>query len=179
MNDSSAIDTSKIVSGLQENSQYFWRVRAESGIVRSPFSSTRSFQTGLGVPSLARPAANAVDLLLPVTVAWQPVAGASRYHLQVGAISDLGSGLLVNDSTVIDTSRVLSGLLNNTTYFWRVRAAKMGGLGDFSSTGRFVRFKLNPQGCNLVLSCRWPYNAFQCSGVHLESRSAGGNGLLV
>jgi hypothetical protein len=41
------------------------------------------------------------------------------------------------DSTLTDTSKTISTLLNNTTYWWRVRAGNTEGWGTLSEARRF------------------------------------------
>jgi hypothetical protein len=58
---------------------------------------------------------------------------AAVYHLQVSSDPTFASGILVNDSTLIDTTRWVSNLDGQTPYYWRVRAGNPAGFSDFST----------------------------------------------
>ena len=51
--------------------------------------------------------------------------------------STFSSGIIKNDSSLVDTFRVVSGLTGGTKYFWRVRGGNTGGWGPYSSFRRF------------------------------------------
>ena len=72
-----------------------------------------------------------------LTLKWDSSAGATQYHVQVST-SSLFQNLVVDDSSITTLSRKVGPLLNNTTYYWRVRAKNVGGLSPFSSTWSFT-----------------------------------------
>jgi hypothetical protein len=82
------------------------------------------------------PADGAAFLPLSVQLRWAVTSGASGYQLQMSSDS-LFATLLVNDSTLADTSRMLTDLAGGTAYHWRVRAWNTGGPGPFSPLRRF------------------------------------------
>ncbi len=65
-------------------------------------------------------------------VGWNKLSTATLYHLQV-SLSPTFSKLLVNDSAIAvkDTSYMLHNLLQDSVYYWRVRAKSSLGWGDF------------------------------------------------
>ncbi len=69
----------------------------------------------------------------------------SRYHLQVATDRRFGT-LLVNDSTLTDTTYMLRNLQAKTTYYWRVRAANTSGWGMFSAAWHFQVQPQTPKG---------------------------------
>jgi hypothetical protein len=83
-------------------------------------------------PLLASPQDSATAMPESLRISWHPAASAVRYHLQVGADPGFGSGLLVNDSTMIDTARVVANPAGMTTYYWRVRAGNLAGFGNYA-----------------------------------------------
>lgn len=89
-------------------------------------------------PLLAWPADGATALPESVTVRWHAQAGVTSYHLQVGNDPTFATGIMVNDSTLTDTMRVVRGLDGQTAYSWRVRSANMAGRGPFASPFTFV-----------------------------------------
>ena len=74
------------------------------------------------VPILAFPADRSANQPASLTFSWRSVAGALAYHLQLASDSTFTAGVLVHDSTIVDTSRASGPLSNSTTYYWRVRA---------------------------------------------------------
>ena len=135
--DSTITDTTKLVSGLVNSARYFWRVNAKSAGGTSAFSSTWSFSTSLMTPTLLSPGNRASDQPTSVTLRWLKVPSATLYRLQLGTDSTFAGGLLKNDSSIVDTSRVVSGLSIHSTYFWRINARNSGGNGPFSSVWSF------------------------------------------
>ncbi len=77
---------------------------------------------------------------LPDTTArlvWRSIPQAQRYHLQVSTDSAFAT-LVVNDSTLRDTTYLLRSLRNRAQYWWRVRGRHSTlGWSDFSAAVRF------------------------------------------
>ncbi len=88
-------------------------------------------------PTLRHPGNTQPNLPTTFTVRWDSSAGATNYHLQV-SVSSLFLSTAVDDSTITTTSHKIGPLLNNTTYYWRVRARNSGGTSAFSSTWSFT-----------------------------------------
>ncbi len=131
VNDSTIASTSKsIPTGLLSNAgRYFWRVSAKNSAGIGPYSLTRSFSTALAQPSIVAPPNSSQNQPLSLTLNWTAVTGASSYRLQVSTINTFAT--LVLDQTVAIDSFSLSGLFNNTSYYWRVSAR--GSSGDTSA----------------------------------------------
>jgi hypothetical protein len=137
--------TSQAVSGLANNTSYYWRVRATNAGGTSAWSSVWSFTTVVaapGVPVLMSPADRATEVEVNPTVQWQAVTGAVSYQVQVATSSDFGT--LVLDQSGTGTSSAVSGLTNNTTYYWRVRAVNAGGTSVWSSVWSFTTVGVVP-----------------------------------
>lgn len=90
------------------------------------------------VPVLAGPADNTVALPESVTVRWHTVPLASSYHVQVALDQTFASGLIVNDSTVTDTLRLVKGYPGLTPVYWRVRARNAAGSSSFAAPFEFT-----------------------------------------
>lgn len=131
LNDSSltANDTVKQMTGLMLNVRYQWRVRAINYAGASGWTS-RNFRTctTLVAPVLISPENGATQQPTILTLQWHKSDSTGGYHCQVATDVGFGSGtLVVDDSTIInDTTKEISGLENNVTYYWRVRAYNLG-----------------------------------------------------
>jgi hypothetical protein len=138
LNDQSVTDSLRTVSGLQNGTRYFWRVRATNAGGSGSYSGTRAFTTIVGIPSLLSPAANALGLPTTVTLLWSSTRSASAYGVQLATDSTFASGLVVDDPSLPDTFRVVTTLTNATRYFWRVRSRNAEGIGSYSVARGFT-----------------------------------------
>jgi hypothetical protein len=103
------------------------------------------------IPRLKLPLDGATGLNLAPATAWYASYGATRYHVQVSTVPTFVSGLLVNDSTVTDTTRGLSGLSSSTTYYWRAASINTAGRSPFSARRSFTTYQPLPNQVTLVL----------------------------
>jgi hypothetical protein len=139
VNDSTLTGTSRAVGPLTNNTTYYWRVNAKNAAGTSAFSAASSFTTVVAPPSaptLASPANNATNVQLTTTLSWNAATGATGYHLQVSTLSSFTS-TVVDDSTLTTTSRSVTSLALNTTYYWRVHAMNAGGSSAYSAARNF------------------------------------------
>ncbi len=146
VNDSSLVDSSIVQSGLSMNTTYYWRVRAHTGAGWGSFSTTRSFTTWTTpaqVISLS-PADGATNVSIPSLFTWQSVATAIGYQFDLSTSSSFDTTLMT-DSSLIGTSRLVSGLMMNTTYYWRVRARNGAGWGPYSASRSFTTWTIPTQ----------------------------------
>ncbi len=152
VNDSTLTDTAKSMPSLQGLTQYYWRVSAKNTSGVSAFSDGWTFTTSVAPPAapvLVSPANNAVSQPLNGTLAWNTAAGTSSYHLQVSTDSSF-TVLVVNDSTLLDTTGQTGVLSYSTTYYWRVRGINAGGIGAFSARRVFATIPAAPVAPTLV-----------------------------
>jgi photosystem II stability/assembly factor-like uncharacterized protein len=71
---------------------------------------------------------------LSVTIEWTPVPDAIAYHLQVSAgDASFVTGIVVDDSSIVETSHVLKDLSANTTYAVRLRTITATDTSNWSS----------------------------------------------
>ncbi len=96
---------------------------------------------GTGAPpaavTLAAPEDGAMDVPTEVALSWNAADGADTYDVQL-ATDDAFTALVTDESGLTATSLTVSGLANNTTYYWRVRAVNGAGAGPWSETRRFT-----------------------------------------
>lgn len=87
-------------------------------------------------PTLVAPEQEAA-WLQTTTFAWDPVAGAESYHLQVSTAYNF-SAPMVNDSGISTPSKPSPVFPPRTVYFWRVRAKNAQGVGAWSTIRTFT-----------------------------------------
>ncbi len=141
------------LSGLGNNTTYYWRVSATNAGGTSPFSAARSFTTIIAVPdvpTLVSPNDTATGVLITPTLVWNRSARASTYRLQVSK-SSLFPTTVFDDSTLVDTTKQVGPLGNDTTYFWRVSAKNIGGASLFSAVRSFKTVVKAPPAPALLL----------------------------
>ncbi len=166
VNDSICADTVKSISGLSVLTNYYWRVRSYNIGGWSSFSNSWTFKTiGTATPVvLSSPSNGAINEPLILTCNWfkavdmttkltvnnsnngeskkgqtenynYPLA-VSNYWFEYGTDSTFDT-VLLRDSTLTDTTKLLSGLSYSVRYYWRVKAKNQIGWGSFSNTWYF------------------------------------------
>jgi hypothetical protein len=145
MNDSTLTDSSKVVRSLVVNKTYYWRARARNGAGWGSFSGKYSFKTQAPLPgkvSLVAPSDGAVANTGAVMFTWRRGAPDERkYLLVVSTTADMHSEV-VHDSTVQDTFKVVTTLLDGQRYYWQVTAKNGTGWGPASAIRSFSAIEL-------------------------------------
>lgn len=133
------------VDVLDNNTQYFWRVRATNPDVNGDWSATWDFTTIVALPSqvtLSSPANGAEDVTRGPSLIWNTVDGAVSYEFEMDTSEafDVNSESFVRVPEATGTQVTFGGdqLLANTRYFWRVRARNAAGLGEWSAVWSFT-----------------------------------------
>jgi subtilisin family serine protease len=88
-------------------------------------------------PVLLLPASSAVNQSLTPTLSWNASSGATSYNLQVSTTSNF-TAAVQNFNGLTAVSKALSGLANNTVYYWRVSATNASGTSLWSATYSFT-----------------------------------------
>src|SRR5690606_16048397 len=131
--------TSHQLTGLENETVYFWRVRSVNDGGVSEYSAHRSFTTIptiAGVPTLVSPDNEATLVELDDLLTWNEVEGALSYDVQVSTDNTFEN---VEPINVTDgTSHQLTNLENETVYFWRVRSVNDGGVSEYSAHRSFT-----------------------------------------
>ncbi len=111
---------------LEAGTQYYWRMRGFNATSQGEWSESKTFATP-PIPVLIKPD-NRTDttISVPVSCSWVEVPGATSYRLEVSRIPSFG--VKVSDTAgLVNTSMILSNLLENTVYYWRVKATGPAG----------------------------------------------------
>ncbi|MCI0707844.1 MAG: T9SS type A sorting domain-containing protein [Ignavibacteriae bacterium] len=133
-------ETSYEAGGLARNTSYYWRVRASNSGGASNWSPVWSFTTAgeqLSAPELSSPSNGAADQPTTLTLRWNAVLLATSYDLQISTTQDF-SNLVVNASTILETSRTVGPLDPATTYYWRVRSVQLLIVSPWSNAWSFT-----------------------------------------
>lgn len=139
LNDSTMVDTFRVVNGLLGWQKYFWRVGTRNAGGDGAYSDAYSFTTGLAVPPaplVAYPAYGTLDVPTNPTFVWHPARCAATYQLQVSTSAGFTT-VAVDASGLTDTTFHVSQLYSNTIYNWRVMASNALGSSDWSILSRF------------------------------------------
>jgi len=131
-----AITSSREVNPAQITGSYFVVTALSKNYVESDMSNIVQI-TAPQVPVQVSPANNVVNQRDTTTLKWQYAEGAGSYTLQVATDSTFATGLLYNN-TLADTSVVITKMLGQTKYFWRVKATNIAGASAYSQVFSFV-----------------------------------------
>jgi len=141
LDDSVISGNTRTVGPLVRLQRYFWRVRAKSadGLSIGVYSTMRTFRIVPAPPpatALVAPQDGTVNQPLTSVLRWRRSAGADRYGVQL-AEDSLFALIVVDDSTITDTTYQPSSLEGLRRYFWRVRCLNPGGSSAFTSRWSF------------------------------------------
>jgi len=102
-------------------------------------------------PVLVTPVAAAENQQLAPTLTWNASVGATSYQLQVSTISDF-STTVYNDTTLTVTSKQITGLYYEKTYYWHVSAKNVSGTSAYTAAQTFIT---GPSPVNLLSTPRF------------------------
>ena len=132
---------------------YSIQVTATSGAI----SKIIPFYLGLGIGaiSLTTPANDAIDQNTSLNLNWQAATNANAYDIEVSTNSNFSN--IITSSSVQSTTFSVTGLLENTDYFWRVKPKSENCNGVFGAsfkfrTGVFYCFPFASTGSPIAIS---------------------------
>ncbi|MCP4310828.1 MAG: T9SS type A sorting domain-containing protein [Bacteroidetes bacterium] len=163
--------------GLEDNTLYYYRVRAYNAAGFSGYTAEASATTQLSAPSA--PSGLTLDNISHNSMRLNWVDNSdNETNFEVERSLTPGTGFVPITSTAADiTTYTNSGLLENTTYYYRVRATNASGNSPFSSEISATTLLLAPNApSNLVLSnitvstidLSWVDNSTTESGFEIE-----------
>lgn len=144
--------TSVGINDLTANTKYYWRVRGNSSDDTSDWSSVWNFTTrpaSLSAPILIFPSDGSAGHPTPLTFRWNSPPGSQFCRLQVSTTASF-STIILDDSSITGTSRLLDSLLPNVQYFWRVSAQNADGRSLWSPIWSFTTAAASPGTPQLV-----------------------------
>ena len=89
-------------------------------------------------PLLVSPSNGLTNQPTTISLRWNSSPTATLYHAQLATDSNFVSGVVINDSSVAETSKTINTLAYSTKYFWRVRAKNDSGWSAWSDEWSFA-----------------------------------------
>ncbi len=90
------------------------------------------------VPVLAFPINNSNNVSDTVILKWNYPALASSYGLQISKVPSFDSLIVINQTNIADTFKVITGLEGLKQYYWRVNSTNAGGTSNYSGAFTFT-----------------------------------------
>mgnify|MGYP002348059345 FL=1 len=141
------------ISTLNDNTTFFWRVKAFTDSDSSQWSSVWTFTTGLAMPSapeLISPMNDTTNVKTKPQFSWKEVfynclyCSKTTYNLQI-AEDDQFQNIVLNYDKINPTFFTINDYLEPATqYYWRVRAFNYELPGPWSQTYKFKTIQLAP-----------------------------------
>jgi N-acetylneuraminic acid mutarotase len=131
--------TGKIKFGVYFDTKQYLdnvRVRKWSGIDPPTVVGIEQHLAPPAAPVLIAPANASLGVSSSANFVWNPSETAISYHLQLSNAPNFV--FVYNLSGITTTSATVSGLVNNTTYYWRVNASNDRESGDWSEVWSFT-----------------------------------------
>ena len=153
--DTVTADTTKAISGLVLNSNYWWRVYGTNGVGTGAYSQIFKFTykillTPPPPPVLSSPPNNATSQPIALNLLWFKSVTATNYRVQLATDASF-TNIIVNDSTLTDSVKAVSGLNYSTDYWWRVNAKNSAGTSSYSTSWKFTTGPQPPAVVNLTV----------------------------
>lgn len=130
-------------TGLDSNLTFYWRILARDNHGATTMGPVWHFTTVAGSgtapnpPALSSPADGATGVSTSPMLSWNISSGATSYALQV-SLSNTFSTFVYNQSGITAISQPVTGLSNNTLYYWRVSASNGSGTSAWSNVWSFT-----------------------------------------
>ena len=135
----SNIPVTAVIGGLVSGRTYHFRFIAATSLGDTLHGDDTSFTTVITIPpspTQISPIHGAVVTGPDVRTIWQRTEPRSdRFWIELATDSLFVFRLV--DSSLTDTSRLWSGLVNGQTYWWKVRGFNVAGWGAFSTSNKF------------------------------------------
>ena len=130
-------DTFRILNRtLDNNTEYYWRVRSKFNSAYSDWSEVRTFRTEIAAPELIFPENNATGIAQAIELLWHWPDGAETFTLKVSPNSDMSEEIIFEEG-IEDSTKMISGLQPYKNYYWMVKAFDEVSESPWSATWTF------------------------------------------
>jgi outer membrane protein assembly factor BamB/fibronectin type 3 domain-containing protein len=124
--------------------KYYYRVTAvNSDDIESDYSN-ELFANSFGTTLLDSPSSDKVKEILKPTFKWQSIEFATKYNIQISTNPLFTSSQILDTVTSLTSLYFEKGLIDNTTYYWRVRVGDNKGYGNWADKFTFQTYVLAP-----------------------------------
>jgi hypothetical protein len=115
------------------------RIKVESvGNIFFDMSNAHFSILPFAAPTLVYPVNAATGLPSSFSLRWNYIPLATFYHVQVALSPSFIFNVIVNDTSITDTTRALTGLNPGTLHYWRVRARNNEATSPYSEVRTFT-----------------------------------------
>lgn len=167
------------VTGLDNNTKYYWKVKVNQEYNESDWSEVFNFRTIVSLPQkpeLLIPLNNITKLGVKPAFSWNSNLNSMTYRLQISRDS-LFNMVECDDSTLIlPTKQLTTPLKNGSKYYWRVNSKNIAGNSAWSSIWTFVTEMPNPKqlkaelGSNKRILLSWLDSCDTEKGFYIERK---------
>jgi hypothetical protein len=134
-NQSGDKNTIRQISGLNNSTNYYWRVNSTNSFGTSAWSKVFQFTSiNLSSPLLISPFNISYNNITSPILKWHKT-GTQSYSVQVS--SDSLFSILLNNEIVKDTLLQVTGLTKSTNYYWRARSIDGTSFSEWSTFWTF------------------------------------------
>ena len=169
-------------TGLTDGTTYFYRVRATNAVGDSAYSSETSATTLVAPPAAPNGLAATAISSSQINLSWTDVSNETGYKIERktgsgGTYSQVGT-VGANVTTYSDT-----GLIVNTTYYYRIRATNTGGDSPYSNEANATTLNGIPAAPTSLgavafsisqIDLSWTDNSPNESGFKIERKTGSG-----
>ncbi len=146
------VDTFYQFTGLNGETEYFWRVKAKNLAGESGYSQTFSFTTAFpAAPALIYPTDVTTNIELDPTFQWSGRPDADNYTLELFEGLSILQEALVYSVTVQENQYHSPELKPGTFYSWHVSIENSFGISEWASPFKFKTIVILPDTPSLLL----------------------------
>jgi photosystem II stability/assembly factor-like uncharacterized protein len=136
LDDASLTESTRLMSGLSNYEDHFWRVKGIVGAYSSSWSEVWAFQTEMKTPILIAPEHQSTSVSNEAVLDWEIVEGSSTYLVELSLESDFDP--IFSELRTEEDSLKLFNLPSLSDIYWRVRATNEDSQTAWSSEFMFT-----------------------------------------
>jgi len=131
-------ELSQQINGLDNFTNYYWRVRVIISGDNGAWSEVWTFRTKMGIIEQTAPLCSEVDVNTRIAFKWNKLLGAESYNLQVSDNFGFNSPIINLNLTDSSYKAKMNELDSNTKYYWRVQGVNSDSLSNWTPVCDFT-----------------------------------------